>query len=78
MDTAAIVDTALLTVEGENDDICGTGQTMAAHDLCTGLRADAKHHHLQPGVGHYGVFSGSRWNSEIYPVVRSFIQANAA
>ncbi len=78
VDTAAIVDTALLTVEGENDDICGTGQTMAAHDLCTGLRADAKHHYLQPGVGHYGVFSGSRWNREIYPVVRSFIQANAA
>lgn len=73
VDPGAIERTALLTVEGANDDICSPGQTQAAHDLCTGLRSDLKRHHLQPGVGHYGVFSGSRWDREIYPVVRSFI-----
>jgi poly(3-hydroxybutyrate) depolymerase len=75
---AAITDTALLTVEGEKDDICGVGQTLAAHDLCTSLRTARKRHHLQPGAGHYGVFSGSRWEKQIYPVVRNFIQANEA
>ena len=51
----------------------------AAHDLCSGIPADRRQHHLQPGVGHYGVFSGSRWESEIYPVLRSFIaRARAA
>ncbi|MDA8045900.1 MAG: polyhydroxyalkanoate depolymerase [Actinomycetota bacterium] len=74
----AIVDTSLLSVEGEKDDICGQGQTMAAHDLCRGLKRVRKRHHLQPGVGHYGVFSGSRWEQQIYPVVRNFIQANDA
>ena len=71
----AIRATALLTVEGENDDICSPGQTEAAHRLCTGIPAERRQHHLQPGVGHYGVFSGSRWESEIYPVVRAFIAA---
>lgn len=70
---AAIRKTALLTVEGERDDICSLGQTMAAHDLCTGLRPYKKAHHMQAGVGHYGVFSGRRWQREVYPLVRDFI-----
>jgi poly(3-hydroxybutyrate) depolymerase len=72
----AITETALLCVEGENDDICAVGQTAAALDLCTGLAADKKVHHLQPKVGHYGVFNGKRWRTEIYPKVRDFIHAN--
>jgi poly(3-hydroxybutyrate) depolymerase len=76
VEPAAIERTALLTVEGENDDICAVGQTVAAHDLCTGLPQDRKHHHLQEKVGHYGVFNGRRWRSEIYPKVRDFIRAN--
>ena len=70
---AAIERTALLTVEGERDDVCGIGQTMAAHDLCTGIRPYRKRHHLQPGVGHYGVFSGKRWTRHVYPVVHNLI-----
>jgi polyhydroxyalkanoate depolymerase len=65
----------LLTVEGERDDICGIGQTLAAQDLCSGLPAYKKSHHLQAGVGHYGVFNGKRWESQIYPVVRNMIQS---
>jgi poly(3-hydroxybutyrate) depolymerase len=76
VEPVAITDTALLTVEGENDDICGPGQTLAAHGLCTNIKAVDKLHHLQPGVGHYGVFSGTRWERQIYPVVRAFIQAH--
>ncbi len=72
---SAIRHTALMTVEGERDDICAVGQTMAALDLCTGLRISQKRHHLQSGVGHYGVFSGSRWAREVYPRVRGMIQA---
>ncbi len=70
----AIRRTALLTVEGERDDICSIGQTMAALDLCSGVRNSMKRHHLQSGVGHYGVFSGSRWAREVYPRVRAMIQ----
>ncbi len=70
----AIRRTALLTVEGERDDICGIGQTMAALDMCTGVRISQKRHHLQTGAGHYGVFSGSRWAREIYPRVRAMIE----
>jgi poly(3-hydroxybutyrate) depolymerase len=69
----AIRKTALLTVEGENDDVCAVGQTAAAHTLCTGLRPHLKRHHLQPGVGHYGVFSGSKWEKQVYPQVRNMI-----
>jgi polyhydroxyalkanoate depolymerase len=69
----AIKKTALLTVEGEKDDICAPGQTVAAHDLCTGLKPYMKRHHLQPGVGHYGVFSGRRWENQIYPMVRNLM-----
>jgi poly(3-hydroxybutyrate) depolymerase len=65
--------TALLTVEGENDDICAIGQTLAAQELCTGLGSAQKHHHLQTGVGHYGVFSGRRWAGEVYPKLRQLI-----
>lgn len=67
--------TALLTVEGGRDDICGLGQTSAAHDLCHSLRPHLRRHHLQANVGHYGVFSGRRWEKEIYPVVRNMILA---
>jgi len=76
VDPACITRTALLTVEGERDDVCGVGQTLAAHDLCRKLPPVRKRHHLQPGVGHYGVFSGRRWESQVYPVVRAVIQAN--
>lgn len=72
---SAIRRTALLTVEGERDDICAVGQTMAALDLCTGVSVGRKQHHLQMGVGHYGVFSGRRWAQEVYPRVRQMIQA---
>lgn len=65
--------TALLTVEGGRDDICGLGQTAAAHDLCGSLRPHLKRHHLQANVGHYGVFNGRKWEHEIYPVVRNLI-----
>ena len=71
---AAIRRTALLTVEGERDDICGLGQTMAAQELCTSLRQYMKSHHVQTGVGHYGTFSGRRWSNEIYPKLRNVIE----
>jgi len=77
VDLKAIEQTALMTVEGERDDICAPGQTVAAHDLCTGLAASKKTHHLQMNVGHYGVFNGKRWRTETYPKVREFIRANA-
>lgn len=73
----AIKRTALLTIEGERDDICSVGQTAAAHDLCTGLRPHLKRHHLQAGVGHYGTFSGKRWNGQIYPVIRNVVLATS-
>ncbi|MEQ8719378.1 MAG: polyhydroxyalkanoate depolymerase [Acidimicrobiales bacterium] len=76
VDPGAIGRTALLTIEGERDDICAIGQTAAAHDLCTAVPSTRRAHHLQAGVGHYGVFSGRRWKNQIYPVVRSFIAAN--
>ncbi len=72
----AIRRTALLTVEGERDDICSLGQTLAAHDLCSGLRPYMKTHYVQAGVGHYGVFSGRRWSNHIYPVVRDVINVS--
>jgi poly(3-hydroxybutyrate) depolymerase len=69
----AIRRTMLLTVEGEKDDICAVGQTAAAHDLCSGIRPYRKRHHMQAGVGHYGVFSGKRWEQQIYPLVKNVI-----
>ena len=67
VDPGAIRRTALLTVEGERDDICSPGQTFAAHDLCSSIKPMRKRHHLQPGVGHYGVFSGRRWEHADLP-----------
>jgi len=69
----AIRRTTLFTVEGEKDDICAVGQTLAAHDLCSSLRPYRKRHHMQVGVGHYGVFSGKSWQQQIYPMVRNVI-----
>jgi len=71
----AIHRTALLTVEGERDDICAAGQTAVAHTLCSSLRPHLKRHHLQPGVGHYGLFSGRKWENQIYPQVKNLILA---
>jgi poly(3-hydroxybutyrate) depolymerase len=75
---AAIRRTALFTVEGERDDICAVGQTVAAHDLCKNLRPYRKRHHMQPGVGHYGVFSGRKWETQIYPLLRNVVLASEA
>jgi poly(3-hydroxybutyrate) depolymerase len=70
---ADIRGTALLTIEGELDDISGAGQTRAAHGLCTGIDADRKFHYDAMGAGHYGIFSGRRWREMVYPRVREFI-----
>ena len=72
----AIRKTALLTVEGELDDISAPGQTLAAHTLCSGLKANQKFNLLQQGVGHYGIFNGRRWRDEIMPVVRNWIRSH--
>ena len=77
VDPAAIKSVALFTVEGENDDISGVGQTKAAHDICTSIPASMKAHYLQPDVGHYGVFNGSRFRSEIAPRIADFIATHA-
>jgi len=69
-----ITDIGLLTVEGENDDISGIGQTQAAHDLCVSLPAELQEDYIQPHVGHYGVFNGRRFREEIYPRVRAFVR----
>jgi len=69
----AIKKTALFTVEGEKDDICAVGQTLAAQELCSGIRPYRKRHHMQPGVGHYGVFSGKKWEAQIYPLLKNVI-----
>jgi poly(3-hydroxybutyrate) depolymerase len=68
--------TALLTVEGELDDISGAGQTKAAHDLCTGIPKTRHKHYDVVGAGHYGIFSGRRWREKAYPEIRAFILAN--
>jgi len=73
IDPSAIRRTMLFTVEGERDDICAVGQTVAAHDLCSKLRPYLKRHHMQAGVGHYGVFSGKRWENQIYPILKNVI-----
>jgi poly(3-hydroxybutyrate) depolymerase len=74
VDPSAISRTALMTVEGENDDISGVGQTKAAHKLCVNIPEENKVHYLQPKVGHYGVFNGSRFRSEIAPRMLDFMQ----
>ena len=73
VDFGAVKDMALLTVEGGNDGFCPPGQTEAAHGVFAGLAEDKRGHYIQEGVGHYGVFSGSRFQNEIYPVIRDFI-----
>ena len=73
VDPAAIRRTALVTIEGERDDICAVGQTLAAQDLASSLRPYLRTHYVQPNVGHYGVFSGKRWQNHIYPLVRDVI-----
>ncbi|HET7334308.1 MAG TPA: polyhydroxyalkanoate depolymerase [Rhizomicrobium sp.] len=73
VDPGAIRKTALLTVEGGRDDICSVGQTSAAHGLCTGIAKASKRQHIQKDVGHYGVFSGRRWQQQIAPKVRAHI-----
>lgn len=75
VDPSAIRHTALLTVEGENDDISGIGQTQAAHTLCANIPEHMRIDYIQPGVGHYGVFNGKRFRGEIYPRMRDFMRA---
>ena len=77
VDPGKIRRTALLTVEGERDDICAIGQTVAAQEMCSGIRPYLKSHYVQMGVGHYGVFSGRKWNSGVYPMVREMIHVSA-
>jgi len=76
IDPSLIKRVALLTVEGEHDDISGVGQTEATHRLCPNIPAEKKVHYLQPGVGHYGVFNGSRFRSEIAPRISDFVLSN--
>ncbi|MHB2267352.1 polyhydroxyalkanoate depolymerase [Aliihoeflea sp. PC F10.4] len=76
VDPSAIRNVALLTVEGENDDISGIGQTKAAHDLCVNIPDDMRAHYMQPKVGHYGVFNGSRFRAEIVPRIVDFMASN--
>jgi len=78
IDPANIRRVALLTVEGENDDISGVGQTEAAHRLCVNIPSSRKAHWLQPAVGHYGVFNGSRFRAEIVPRISDFVLSNNA
>jgi poly(3-hydroxybutyrate) depolymerase len=73
IDPSQIKRVALLTVEGEHDDISAVGQTEAAHVLCTNIPAEHKAHYLQPAVGHYGVFNGSRFRAEIAPRISDFV-----
>ena len=76
VDTSAIRNVALFTVEGENDDISGVGQTAAAQTICTGIPEQMRQHYVQPDVGHYGVFNGSRFRREIAPRILAFIKAH--
>jgi polyhydroxyalkanoate depolymerase len=69
----ARIRSALLTIEGEHDEMCPPGQTEAAHALCLGVPASGREHHLQEGVGHYGIFSGTRFRQQVYPRIRGFI-----
>jgi poly(3-hydroxybutyrate) depolymerase len=78
VDPKAITDVALLAVEGERDDISGIGQTKAALDISKKLPKDLKRYHLAKGVGHYGIFNGTKWRTQIAPVVEEWIQAHGA
>ena len=77
VDPGAITKTALLTIEGERDDISGVGQSEAAHDLCPNIPAKMKKHHLQMSVGHYGVFSGKKFRAEVAPMIVNFLNAQS-
>jgi poly(3-hydroxybutyrate) depolymerase len=77
VDPKAIRSVALFTVEGENDDISGVGQTKAAHGICVNIPAEMRAHYLQPKVGHYGVFNGSRYRAEIAPRIADFIASHS-
>ncbi|MGY8960218.1 MAG: polyhydroxyalkanoate depolymerase, partial [Alphaproteobacteria bacterium] len=74
VDFGAIQKTTLMTVEGEKDDICSVGQTQAAHELCPNVPDALRRHYVQPEVGHYGVFNGRRWRTEIQPRIRDMIR----
>jgi poly(3-hydroxybutyrate) depolymerase len=76
IDTGAITDTALLTIEGERDDITGPGQTKAAHDILKNLPEKMMDSHMQLGVGHYGVFSGKKFLRDVVPVINGFVKAH--
>jgi poly(3-hydroxybutyrate) depolymerase len=73
---ADIKTTALMSVEGELDDISGSGQTQAVHDICTGVPKNDQRHFEAKGAGHYGIFSGRRWRDHVYPQVKAFIAAH--
>ena len=77
VDPSKITGSALLTIEGELDDISGSGQTRAAHKLCTGIPQADQQHYTVPGAGHYGIFSGRRWRTQVYPQVRAFVAAHS-
>jgi poly(3-hydroxybutyrate) depolymerase len=77
IDPGQIKRVALLTVEGENDDISGVGQTEAAHALCVNIPPEHKAHYMQPAVGHYGVFNGSRFRAEIAPRIADFVLSHS-
>ena len=74
IDLSAITRTALMTVEGEFDDVSGVGQTHVAHDLCSNIPSNRRMHHMQRGVGHFGTFYGRAWRSDIVPRIRDFIR----
>lgn len=78
VDCGALTNTALMTVEGELDDICAVGQTAAAHDLCVNVPERDQYHYVQSGVGHYGVFNGTRWRTQIQPRIREMIRTTDA
>jgi poly(3-hydroxybutyrate) depolymerase len=77
VEPAAIERTALMTIEGERDDISGLGQTRAAHDLAHQLPDDMRRHMEQPGVGHYGLFNGKRFREQIAPQIKDFIRTHS-
>ena len=77
IDFTALRDMPLLTIEGANDNMCPLGQTEAAHAICPNIPDAKRARHIQEGVGHYGVFSGSRFQNEIYPIARDFMRANS-
>ena len=73
VDCAAIRDISLFTIEGADDDMCKVGMTEAAHALCPNLAPELHLHYVQPGVGHFGVFSGTRYREEVAPRIKAFI-----